>query len=217
MEPNNRAHSAIDNLIRQTETPTISKLLFEYMSIPGAYQKTYVPGEAELAARVFGVEDLVNPLTYERTTSIAPAIPFVDQDLLRYDIKEMDEEASYLPEQSPLTEIMNNIFEVNPNTEFGQNLQDRINVAYSLAKEYGQNPDTGEMMLKGKEPLLGDVYFDKSGNFEDVWDVGIGEFESIHPKGTNPLEALINLFRMMGQDKYQMNRPVVRGRAERLR
>ena len=215
MEP--KANEAIDSLIKQAESPSIAEFLFKHMDIPGMYERTNVPGESELYARVLGIENIVNPYTYLNTQSVTPAIPFLDDDLYRINTQELEEEASYFPEQSPLLETETNMFNVNPDTEFGKNLQDRIDMSYSqavLGNTYGINPDTGERMLKGTEPLLGDIYFDEDGNFEDVWDIGIGKYEE---SGSHVLSQLLDYFRKSQQDKYQMNIPTVKGKARNLK
>ena len=230
------AHSNIDMLmleaglyehkesIRQAEFPSMAEFLAKYADLPPVYYKTYLPGEAELTARVYGVEDRVNPYTYLHTQAAkdVPLETIADwtgklEDII--DKKDFPKGTSYLPEESPLSEVETNIFEVNQETEFGKNLQDRINLAYTLAllnDSYRTNPDTGEEMLTWEEELLGNVYFDESGKFEDVWDIGIGEYEPIFTNEGHPLSVPLNIARYFGQDAFQMNIPKIKGQAEWL-
>ena len=130
---------------------------------------------------------------------------------------------SYTKEESPLLDY-GDYFGVNPETEFGENLQDRLDFYFTQAKlykNYKKNPDTGESMLAGEDPLLGTVYFDERGNFVDVWDIAEGEHESTSPPlgqifdpNKSWLSSLgFNIGRKIAGPDYQKNIPIIKGRA----
>tara|TARA_Y100000310_G_scaffold274581_1_gene290670 strand:+ start:215 stop:1075 length:861 start_codon:yes stop_codon:yes gene_type:complete len=129
----------------------------------------------------------------------------------------------YSPDESPLID-MGEYYNINPETIHGKNVQGILDFAYTDAKlnnRYAENPDTGEWMLMGKEPLLGNVYFEEDGSFVDVWDVGLGEHESVLPPlgfMFNPKESYVqslgyNIGREIAGTDYEKNVPIIKGRA----
>jgi len=121
---------------------------------------------------------------------------------------------SYLPEESPLADL-GDFFAVNTGTPFGQNLQDRIDLAYTMAvlsDSRRKNPDTGETMLAGDEALLGTIYFDEEGRFEDIWDIKYGEHEE-RRLGLPFPPSPTNIGRWLYGPEYEANVPIVKGRA----
>ena len=229
------AHTAIDEEIKNAEYPSVAKFIYKNMDISPSplgkgYQKTYVPGEAELGARLFGIEDEVDPYMYIHTQSIDPegfspenlsAKPKQGEIPSFADWKTFEEVPwedvglkgkSYKPEESPLKEVSTNVFEVNQGTEFGQNLQSRIDWGFAKAKtqnSYKPNPDENyREMLFWEDPLLGDVYYEDDGSFKDVWNIALDEHEAL--LGSFP----INLLRGAGASTFEKNVPTVRGKAK---
>jgi len=131
-------------------------------------------------------------------------------------------ESAYDPKESPLIEVEPNIFEVNPNTKAGKSLQGRWDLAYSRARHQRKdaNPDRDyQEMYKGEEPLLGDIYFDDEGNFEDLWNISMDKREdvfSFDPKNSwreNMGTNLTNVLRLLGTPLLEENTPTIRGKA----
>lgn len=246
----------------------------------GPYQKTYVPGEHELLARMLGIEDLVNefmfthtsrprvrtdiglpeptvagddyafdhtpPLAYETLINawkegrvpsaedIMERASFRDEpwdEVMQYDAPSQTSTPgmgrSYSKEQSPLVDF-GDYFGVNSESMHGKDMQDRLNYIFTAAKLNNlksENPDTGEMMYRGEDPLLGSVYFNEFGDFTDVWDIAPGKHEPLWPeeetveRGKDPLliNKLQSFFYNIGREKagpdYQKNIPIVKGRA----
>ena len=189
------------------------------------FVRTWVPGESELASRVLGIEP-----TYRYMHTLDPADEYFEYETLskpsmwnQYMDKSSKSigEAYYKPGDSPLIEVEPNIFEINPNTEFGKNLQKRIDLAYSRAREswinypdnLESNPDKeGRRMWRGEEPLLGDVYFENDGTFEDVWNVHLDPHEKLFRNFKGEF-TLSNALRAILSPGFEMNEPVVRGKA----
>ena len=81
------------------------------------------------------------------------------------------------------------------------------------------NPDSGELSLKFEEPVLGDLYVNKDGEFYDYWNIGLDKNENllldyINPSklGSMPSYRLTNLKRWAAS-KFTTP-PKVYGRAE---
>jgi len=197
--------------IKQAKHPKLAEFIYEDVDLPG-YQRTYVPGESELTSRLLG---LPAKHTYENRVSVVPEQFREDQlkdpTLWKTYIDKVWEsvgESALDPSESPLIEVEPNVFEVNPNTKAGRALQGRWDLAYSRAihQRKDRNPDRDyELMHKGEEPLLGDIYFDEEGNFEDIWNISVDEHE--------PLLTPTNLIRRIGAPLLEMNQPIVRGKA----
>jgi len=189
------------------------------------YGKTYVKGESELLTRLMGLEPRY---TYENTSTITDDA-FKSGNLMGTEGKGMEwnsgEFRTYDPKESPIIEVEPNVFEVNPKTKAGKSLQDRIDMSYSQARErnkyYGfLNQEPGyepnlnlpdeyknrSRMLKGEEPLLGDIYFEEDGAFRDLWNLDLDDFEI-------PFDSGYNAARLVGAPIMTENRPVVRGKA----
>ena len=84
---------------------------------------------------------------------------------------------------------INEQFILNPTYGASGWLQDDLDIAYTDALAKGRmrrNPDTGELQLAGNESVLGTVYFDKGGEFEDYWNIGLDPGERVFsaPDGT---------------------------------
>jgi len=197
--------------VKEAKYPKLAEFVYENVDVPG-YSRTYVPGESELTARLLGLPakyDYGNivrtiPEQFKKDELISPKLweTYIDKAW------ESVGEAILDPKESPLIEVEPNIFEVNPDTKAGKNLQDRWNLAYSRARHQRKdlNPDRDyKPMYKGEEPLLGDIYFDEEGNFEDVWNISVDEHE--------PLLTPTNLMRRIGAPLLEMNQPIVRGKA----
>tara|TARA_R100000152_G_C6671537_1_gene107731 strand:- start:35 stop:694 length:660 start_codon:yes stop_codon:yes gene_type:complete len=209
--------------VKEARYPGLAEFVYDDVDLPG-YQRTYVPGESELTSRLLG---LPPRYTYEAKMSTIPdqfqESELKDPKLWEIYIDKVWEnvaESAYDPSKSPIKEVEPNVFEINTSTEFGKVLQSRIDLAYSRARHQkwpeghfleGElkrdlNPDRDyEPMLKGEEPLLGDIYFDEEGNFEDVWNISVDEHE--------PLLTPTNLIRKIGAPLLEMNQPIVRGKA----
>ena len=209
--------------VEQAKYPRLAEFIYEDVDLPG-YQRTYVPGESELTSRLLG---LPAKHTYENRVSVIPEQFREDQlkdpTLWKTYIDKVWEsvgESALDPSESPLIEVEPNVFEVNPDTKAGRALQGRWDLAYSRARHQrwpeghfleGElkrdlNPDRDyEPMLKGEEPLLGDIYFDEEGNFEDIWNISVDKHE--------PLLTPTNLIRRIGAPLLEMNQPIVRGKA----
>ena len=122
-----------------------------------------------------------------------------------------------LLQESPLSDL-GDFFAVNIGTPFGQNLQDRIDLAYTMAvlgDKRRKNPDTGEIMLAGDEALLGTMYFDEEGRFEDIWDIKYGEHEDKWLGLPFPFSPT-KIGRWLYGPAYETNVPIVKGRASML-
>ena len=177
-----------------------------------SYERTFVPGESELTRRLLGL-----PEEFEYSNiRTADERDFKEENLkdpkmwnifLDNTWKQVAGSLSYKPEESSVKEVGPNEYIPNPESDFGKNLQTMIDLAFSRAvhQEKEMNPDTGEMMYKGEEELLGDIYFDEEGNFEDIWDFRLEERE-------DRTANLDNLLRHHFRD-LQVNVPVVRGKA----
>ena len=197
--------------VKKAERPRLAEFIYENVEIPG-YERTYVPGESELTARLLGLPPKYD---YQNIVSVIPEQFKEDQlkdpTLWKTYIDKVWEsigESALDPSESPLTEVEPNVFEVNPSTKAGRNLQGRWDLAYSRARHArkDRNPDRDyQLMLKGEEPLLGDVYFDEEGNFEDLWNISLDKHESrLTPT---------NILRAVGAPLMESNTPVVRGKA----
>jgi hypothetical protein len=236
----------------------IAEWIYNNMDL-SEFQKTYMPGEAELTSRLLGIGDRVDPYMYAHTVkpkeeaftqevlsgeapqSIAQDWPaWADYETFedmpwegmmtnvwnpseeKYE-KEPMRGKSYDPSESPLKEISPNIFEVNEETVFGQNWKDRLDFAYSSAKAQGRykdNPDRGDKrMLFYEEQLLGDVFFEEDGSFEDVWNVDLDEWEKVIDRYTDESGETqtginkANFYRYFGSPFFQRNIPIIRGKA----
>jgi len=197
--------------IKKAKLPKIAEFVYEDVNLPG-YERTYVPGESELTSRLLG---LPAKHTYENIVSVIPEQFKEDQlkdpTLWKTYIDKVWEsigESALDPSESPLIEVEPNVFEVNLNTKAGKNLQGRWDLAYSRSRHQRKdhNPDRDyKEMYKGEEPLLGDIYFDEEGNFEDIWNISLDEHE--------PILTPTNLARMIGTPLLEVNKPVVRGKA----
>ena len=197
--------------VKKAKYPELAKFVYDHVDIPG-YERTYVPGESELTSRLLG---LPAEHTYENRMSVIPEMfkedQLKDKNLWKKYIDKVWEsvgESALDPSESPLIEVEPNVFEVNPNTKAGRALQGRWDLAYSRAKHQrmDRNPDKNyQKMYKGEEPLLGDVYFDEEGNFEDVWSISVDQHE--------PVLTPTNLLRRIGAPLLEVNKPVVRGKA----
>ena len=209
--------------IKKAKLPKFAEFVYEDVNLPG-YERTYVPGESELTARLLG---LPAKHTYKNIVSVIPEQFREDQlkdptmwETYKNKVWESIGESALDPSESPLIEVEPNVFEVNPNTKAGRSLQGRWDLAYSRARHQrwpkghrleGElkrdlNPDRDyEPMLKGEEPLLGDIYFDDEGNFEDLWNVSVDEHE--------PVLTPTNLARRLGAPLLEMNTPIIRGKA----
>jgi len=189
------------------------------------YGKTYVKGESELFTRLMGLEPRY---TYENTSTITDDA-FKSGNLMGTEGKGMEwnsgEFRTYDPKESPIIEVEPNVFEVNPKTKAGKSLQDRIDMSYSQARERNKyyaflNQEPGyepnlnlpdeyknrSRMLKGEEPLLGDIYFEEDGAFRDLWDLDLDDFEI-------PFDSGYNAARLVGAPIMTENKPVVKGKA----
>jgi hypothetical protein len=197
--------------VKKAKYPELAEWVYENVNLPG-YERTYVPGESELTARLLG---LPPEYTYENKMSVVPEQFREDQlkdptlwKTYMDKVWESVAETAYDPSESPLIEVRPNVFEVNPDTRAGKALQGRWDLAYSRARHQRQdlNPDRDyDPMYKGEEPLLGDIYFDEEGNFEDIWNISVDEHE--------PLLTPTNIGRRLGAPLLEANQPVVRGRA----
>ena len=209
--------------IKKAKHPRLAEFVYEDVDLPG-YHRTYVPGESELTSRLLG---LPAKHTYKNRVSVIPEQfkedQLKDSNLWRtYKDKVWESigESALDPSESPLIEVEPNVFEVNPNTKAGKALQGIWDLAYSRAGHQrwpeghfleGElkrdlNPDRDyEPMLKGEEPLLGDIYFDDEGNFEDLWNISVDDHE--------PVLTPTNLVRRLGAPLLEMNTPIVRGKA----
>ena len=211
--------------VKKAEHPRLAEFIYENVEIPG-YERTYVPGESELTARLLGIPP---KYTYENKVSVIPEQFKEDQlknpSLWKIYIDKVWEsigESAYDPSESPLIEVEEGVFEANPKTRAGKALQGRWDLAYSRSRHQkkDRNPDRDyQLMLKGEEPLLGDIYFDEEGNFEDIWNISMDKREkvfSFDPKddwGTNIDRNVTNLLRLVGAPLLERNQPVVRGKA----
>lgn len=192
------------------------------------YGKTYVKGESELLTRLMG---LPPRYTYENTTKIKDGAFREDNLLSAKDDKNNSWEnvgfSTYDPSESPIIEVDPNVFEVNSKTEAGINLQDRIDLAYSRAIQTNEHySDSGIMdssgyeenyllpdeyrnrskMLKGEEPLLGDIYFEEDGAFRDLWNLNLDRNEI-------DFGSVTNMVRGIGAPIMTENKPVIKGMA----
>ena len=204
------------------------KFFEDYNIFQDSYGLTYVPGETELTAYYLGLdpkyetrtrsdypefmpsEDAYkDTLVWERLgkkfTEVVPKEPELDY------ISPIEPALTYRKEESPLSYQGQDSFTVNPETAYGKELQDRLNYAFTRSVNRGDrgmdiNPDTGKLMYKGEEQLLGSVYFNELGEFEDRWDLGVDWYE--------PIAKPINILRRLGEPLLEMNVPVVRGTAK---
>ena len=197
--------------VKKAKYPEAAEWIYENVDLPG-YSRTYVPGESELTARLLGISP---KYTYQNKMRAIPE-QFQEDELKNptlwqtYVDKTWESvaESAYDPKESPLIEVEPNVFEVNTNTESGRALQGMWDLAYSRARHQrkDRNPDRGyKPMYKGEEPLLGDIYFDEAGNFEDIWIISLDPHE--------PRITPTNLARRLGAPLLEVNKPVVRGKA----
>tara|TARA_R100001082_G_C4288536_1_gene127133 strand:+ start:51 stop:680 length:630 start_codon:yes stop_codon:yes gene_type:complete len=199
--------------IKKAKYPEAAEWIYENVSLPG-FTKTYVPGESELTSRLLGIEP-----RYEYSTNVRVPKEMYSEKVLTdkklWDAwvdkswEKLSDKVLYSPEESPLEKTGVNEFTPNPETKFGKGFQDRLDLAFTqaVAKDiYAYNPDRNyKLMLKGKEELLGDVYFDEEGNFEDKWNVSVDRHE--------PILTPTNLLRRLGSPLFEMNTPVIKGKA----
>ena len=207
-----RRKSLMPDPVKKAEYPRLAEFAYKYADIPG-YQRTYVPGESELTARLLGIDPkydykhTLNPVT-EQFREDELKDPKLWETYIEQVWKSVGD-AAYDPSESPLIEVEPNVYEANPNTKAGKRLQRRWDLAYSRARHArkDRNPDRDyQLMLKGEEPLLGDVYFDEEGSFEDVWNISLDEHEF-------PMGSLGNIMRTLGSPLLEANQPIVRGKA----
>jgi hypothetical protein len=199
--------------IKKAKYPKAASFIEEHVSLPN-YRKVFMPGESELTARLLGIEPKYEYSNYmEIPKEMYSEEVMMDKKL--WDVyvdkawKKLSDEVVYRPEESPLREIDVNKFIPNPETKHGRDWQDRIDLSYSQARVknvYGYNPDKNyKYMLKGQEELLGDIFFDEEGNFEDIWNISVDEHE--------PILTPTNLIRRLGAPLFEMNVPTITGRA----
>ena len=199
--------------IKKAKYPDAAEWISENVNLPG-YQRTFMPGESELTARLLGIEPKYE---YQTTTKVPEEMysekvmndPKLWDAWVEKSWEALAEKAVYRPEESPLREISSSRYTPNPETKFGKSWQDRLDLAYSQARSknvYGYNPDKNyKYMLKGQEELLGDVYFDEEGNFEDLWNISVDRHE--------PILTPTNLMRRLGAPLFEMNVPTITGKA----
>ena len=199
--------------IKKAKYPEAAEWIYENVNLPG-FTKTYVPGESELTSRLLGIEP-----RYEYSTNVRVPKEMYSEKVLTdkklWDAwvdkswEKLSDKVLYSPEESPLEKTGVNEFTPNPETKFGKGFQDRLDLAFTqaVAKDiYDYNPDRNyKLMLKGEEELLGDVYFDEEGNFEDKWNVSVDWHE--------PILTPTNLLRRLGSPLFEMNTPVIKGKA----
>ena len=201
--------------IKKAKYPDTAEWISENVNLPG-YQRTFMPGESELTAILLGIEPKYE---YQTTTKVPEEMysEKVMNDPKLWDAwvekawTALAKKAVYRPEESPLRKISSSSsrYMPNPETKFGKSWQDRLDLAYSQARSknvYGYNPDKNyKYMLKGQEELLGDVFFDEEGNFEDLWNISVDRHE--------PILTPTNLLRRLGAPLFEMNTPVIEGQA----
>jgi len=200
---------------------------------PTSYQLTFVPGESEFVSHLLG---LPMERKYRNLTEFPDRMPSneafkdttiwkrMEKQYMEIDTKDpadyaaeeywrpQDSTYTYTKEESPLLYLGEDRFAVNPESEHGKEFQRRINYAYTTALNKGPekgmdiNPDTGKLMYKGEEDLLGDIYFNESGQFEDKWNISLDEYE--------PIGTPVNLFRMLSAPLLERNIPKVLGEAK---
>jgi len=202
---------------------------------PTDYQLTFVPGESELVSHLLGLpserkyrnltnfpDKMPSDETYQDTTiweRMNKQYSQVDtKDPAEYAAKEywlpQDSTYTYTKEESPLLHFGGDRFGVNQETEHGQEWQRRLNYAFTGAVNKGPekgkdyNPDTGTLMYKGEEDILGDVYFNEFGDFDDKWNISLDEGEPI--LNLPP----VNLFRLLSAPLLERNIPKVWGKAK---
>ena len=199
--------------IKKAKYPEAAEWIYENVNLPG-FTKTYVPGESELTSRLLGIEP-----RYEYSTNVRVPKEMYSEKVLTdkklWDAwvdkswEKLSDKVLYSPEESQLEKTGVNEFTPNPETKFGKGFQDRLDLAFTqaVAKDiYDYNPDRNyKLMLKGEEELLGDVYFDEEGNFEDKWNVSVDWHE--------PILTPTNLLRRLGSPLFEMNTPVIKGKA----
>lgn len=226
---NNKRYEIEDSEVRTSSTPVgawMAEVIYNsyekgedapILEEIGGYGKTYVKGESELLTRLMGLEPRY---TYENTFEFnddafkSENMNINEPDDKLYKHNSYDSMQTYSPEESPIIEIEPNVFEVNPNTDAGRILQDRIDYSYSRALHTNSYEKTlpdeywkegRDEMLFGEEPLLGKIFFEDDGSFRDLWNLDLDNYEVLLSKE--------NIKRTLGSSIFTENRPVIRGKA----
>ena len=135
---------------KKAKYPKVADFIYNLPGM-GKYFKTNVPGESELISRLLGIDpkydymNVVNPVDEIFEIVKGPITKDTEKLWAIYKDKSWQQVGNkkYKPSESPITETKPGVFEANPKTQFGKNLQRRIDLAFIKSKliEKDYNPD----------------------------------------------------------------------------